>query len=148
VTKPPIDLRTVAGKRYQVEYEESHRGKRDDPWLLIIPCQRGHVYVFSSELLGVATDGRKIAQRIAKLPGAEIWQEADDGMNVLFPLKAFPQVAKLVKPKRKRKLTEKQRNRRASQGTANLRKHRLTKTQSDFPRLEDEILPPVDVLAV
>jgi len=43
LTPEPIDLRTVAGKRYRVEYEESHRGHKVDLALRIIPCRFGHI---------------------------------------------------------------------------------------------------------
>jgi hypothetical protein len=110
VTKTPIDLRAVAGKRYRVEYEESHSGKSDNPWLLIIPCQCGHIYPHSDKLLGVATDGRgSLTQKIARLPGVEVVQDGDDGINAVFPPGLFAKVAAIVKPKRKRQLTPEQR---------------------------------------
>jgi hypothetical protein len=61
--------------------------------------------------LAVATNGRKIGLAIAKLPGVEVLQEADDGFNI-----AFPKVAAIIKPRRRRKLTEKERERLAKQG--------------------------------
>jgi hypothetical protein len=108
-----IDLRTVAGSRYHVEYEQSHRGKAEEPWLLIIPCQRGHIYQHSDELLGVATDCRSAGLALAKLPGVQVMQEGVDGFNLVFGPKLLPKVAKIVKPKRRRQLSAVQRERLA-----------------------------------
>src|SRR5262245_13801374 len=92
LTPAPIDLRKIAGKRYRLEYEPSHKGRADDAWLLVIPCRYGHIYPHGSKLsklLGVATDSRTIGLRLAKLPRVEVWQEGSDGMNLVFPPELF-----------------------------------------------------------
>jgi hypothetical protein len=105
-----INLRQRFGKRYKVEYDEASAGRKDDPWLQIIACRRGHIYPHSADLLGVATNGRgSTAKAISRLPGVTIIQEGDDGINAVFPLNMFAAIAKLVKPRRKRQLTAEQR---------------------------------------
>lgn len=149
VTKTPVDLRAVAGKRYQLEYEESHRGKADEPWLLLIPCQCGHIYPHSDKLLGVATNGRgSLTQKIARLPGVEVVQDGDDGINAVFPASLFAKVAAIVKPKRKRQVSAKERERLASMGKANLAKARQAHVQSARSSQNRPQTVPVDTLAV
>jgi hypothetical protein len=111
-----VNLRERFGRQCRVEYEESYyaeRGARawaDDPWLQIIPCRAGHIYPWSPATLAVSTNTRgPTARKLAALPGATLWQEGDDGMTILFPLERFPEVAALMHPKRRRQMTEEQR---------------------------------------
>jgi hypothetical protein len=116
----PIDLQAVAGKRHCVQRDPAQPadGKRaDDPWLLVISCQRGHVYPHSATRLGIATDDRGPAAAIARLPGVTIEQDGDDGINATFPPSLFNRVARIVKPRRRRQLSAAQRERLNAAGT-------------------------------
>lgn len=124
----PINLRQRFGNRYRIEYDEAHISRKDDPWLQIIPCLRGHIYPHSSELLGVATNSRgSTANAIARLSGVTVLQEGDDGLNAGFPIELFPKIAKLVKPRRKRQLTADQRE----GAVERLAKHRFSTARQD-----------------
>src|SRR5262245_50012908 len=81
MTTEPIDLHAIAGKRYQVE----PTNRQTELWDLTIPCRHGHVYPHSAELLGVATNTRSMGLRLAKLAGVTVWQEGEDGSNLVFP---------------------------------------------------------------
>jgi hypothetical protein len=123
MTATPIDLRHQFGDRYRIEFDPAHTGRKNDPWMQIIPCKRGHIYPHGGGLLGVATNGRgSTATAIAKLPGVTVVQDGDDGLNATFPIELFPQIAKLVKPRRKRQLTPQQRQMAA----ARLANHRFS----------------------
>ena len=148
MTQLPIDLRTLAGKRYRLAYDESRQGRDDDPWLLTIPCRCGHIYPHSATLLGVATNSRATGLKLAKLPGVEIWQDGSDGMNLVFPAHVFDKVASVVRPKRKRQLGEEQRQRASAQGKANLANYRLAKAKCDSTRARSVQTASVDTLAV
>src|SRR5436190_13981300 len=101
----PIDLCTIAGNRYRLDHDPSHKGRgAPDAWLLTIPAQHGHFYPHSAELFGFATKSRQAGLTIAKLPGVEIWQDGADGMNLVFPASQFAKVAAIVRPKRKRQV--------------------------------------------
>jgi hypothetical protein len=119
----PINLRNCFGRRYRIEYDEAHSGRKDDPWMQIIPCRRGHIYPNGGNLLGVATNTRgATANAIAKLQGVTVTQQGTDGINAIFPVELFPKVAKLVKPRRKRQLTAKERQ----AAVKRLAKHRFS----------------------
>lgn len=98
--------------KYQIDYDPAHK-RGDDPWLQIIPCRYGHIYPQGGKRLAVATNGRKIGMKIAKLAGVEVLQDGDDGMNIAFPVTTFPAVAAIVSPRRRRKPTPKERKRLA-----------------------------------
>jgi hypothetical protein len=101
-----IDLRDHFGNRYRTVYEDSYWAERGDtarvhdPQLLTIPCKFGDVYPHGRELLGASTNRRgKIAKRLAALPSVRVVQDGDDGINVVFHVSAFTEVAAILKPK-------------------------------------------------
>ena len=49
------------------------------------------------------------ARKLAALDFATVHQDGSDGMTVLFPVERFPEVATLMHPKRRRRMTEEQR---------------------------------------
>ncbi|MHB8969719.1 MAG: hypothetical protein ACYC3X_06115 [Pirellulaceae bacterium] len=104
-----LDLLDTFGDRYRVR-REAPAGTRSDPWSQIIPCQHGHIYPHGGNLLGFASRRRgAVARRVACLPYAEVMQAGDDGLNIVFPLERFTEVAAIVHPKRRRRLSDAQR---------------------------------------
>jgi hypothetical protein len=111
-----VNLRELFGRQYRVTYEESYyaeRGARawaDDPWLQVIPCRAGHIYPWGSAMLAASIDTRgSTARKLAALDFTTVHQDGSDGMTILFPVERFPQVAALMHPKRRRQMTEEQR---------------------------------------
>jgi hypothetical protein len=116
VDPPCIDLAERFGQRYRVEYEESYftqygpRARVNDPWLKIIPCRAGHICPWGGSKLAAVTDKPgPTARKLAALPGTNLWQDGSDGATVLFDVALFPQVAKLMHPRRCRRLVPEQR---------------------------------------
>jgi hypothetical protein len=111
-----VNLRERFGRRYRVEHEESYyaqygpRARTDDPWLQIIPCRAGHIYPWGHSTLAASTDGLgPTARKLAALAFTTVHQDGSDGVTVLFPVERFPDVAALMHPKRRRRMTEEQR---------------------------------------
>ena len=118
-----VNLRERFGRRYRVEYEESYyaqygpHARVDDPWLQIIPCQRGHIYPFSGSRPAATTNARgATARRLAAFDFATVHQDGSDGVTALFPVERFPEVAELMKPRRRRHVSEAERARLAALG--------------------------------
>ena len=110
-----IDLQASFGTQFKVGYEESYygecgdRARTPDPWLMILMCQHGHVYPHGGTKLAASTNRRgAVARALAKLPCCNVHQDSDDGVTVLFDVADFPQVATLLKPRRKRQLSAEQ----------------------------------------
>jgi hypothetical protein len=102
-----MNLKARYGDKYRISREEG--ADRHDAAGFIIPCKRGHVYRHSSALLGVATNGRgPIVKQLAALPGVRITQDGSDGVNAVFSPDQFAAVAAIVRPKWKRKLSDRQ----------------------------------------
>lgn len=120
-----VNLRKRFGRQYRVTYEESYytqygpHARVDDPWLQIIPCERGHISPWGPSTLAASTNSPgPTARKLAALPGATLWQDGSDGVTILFPVEMFPEVAALMHPKRRRQrqMTEEQRQRLVEAG--------------------------------
>jgi hypothetical protein len=112
MTPTCINLRERFGDAYRIRHEESYAAERsefraaEEPWLQIIPCRHGHIYPHGGNLLAVSTDRRGImARRLMALGCLTVAQDGSDGINATFPVEAFDQVAAIVRPKRRRRLT-------------------------------------------
>lgn len=117
-----INLRERFGERYRVTLEPPAKTWHD-PWYHLIVCQHGHIYPHGGDLLGFASARRgPVANRVAALPYAQVTQDADDGMNITFPVEHFDEVAAIVKPRLRRRLSEQQR----AACTERLRQYQLT----------------------
>jgi len=110
-----VNLRERFGRRFKVVYEEAHRAeygpnaRTEDPWLMILLCEHGHVFPHGDDQLAAFTDGPVIAKKLARLVCCEVWQEGDQELTVLFDVADFDAVAQILKPRRRRRLTPAQR---------------------------------------
>jgi hypothetical protein len=60
-----------------------------------------------------ASTTAKIGERIAKLPRTEVWQDGEGERTVLFDVADFGKVAQIMRPKRRRQVSEDERQRLA-----------------------------------
>lgn len=124
--KDPINLREHYGELYRIVKDESaycEEGGRKEPWYFQIPCVFGHLYPFSHSLIAFYCASRIIRNRFHKEhPTIDVRQWADDGESVfLFEPEQFDLVAEYAKPKRKRRVSDDQRQRLVEMG----REHRF-----------------------
>ena len=138
INPPCIDLEEHFGQKYRIEYEESYyaqygpKARVNDPWLKIIPCANGHVCPWGgSTLAAVRTKAGPIDGKLADVPGVTLWQDGEkDGSTFLFDVAIFDQVATLMDPRSRRRLSEAQRKKCAE----NLTKAREKKRAPEAPR--------------
>jgi hypothetical protein len=104
--KTPVDLRAEFGRRWRVELDEAAAGRWKDPWLFTIPCRNGHLFPAGPAEIGAATNrSGAIVRRLCEIAGADVVADGCDGANVVFPLSAIRYVARVMKPRSRRKLT-------------------------------------------
>jgi hypothetical protein len=116
-----VDLCAIAGKRYRYAHDQRNDLRSDDPWLIIISCKYGHIYVHGRDKIGYASARRGgIAHAVAALPGAIIEQDSDDGQNISVPARLFQRVANIAKARRRRQMSPEQ----AATATARLEAYR------------------------
>jgi hypothetical protein len=98
-----VDLRTLGRYRLWNEVENRPARKADDPWDLIIPGTNGFVAPWSDQRLVVATNSRKMTDRILEsVPRCEVVQNGSDGQNITFDPEGLPIVARLLRLRKKR----------------------------------------------
>lgn len=100
-----IDLRAIAQKNgNRLGVDEASRfsatSAKADPHLLTVPCKYGHLYP-GGDQLGVAVDSVRVASRLKKM-GFHVAQ--DDGANFVVDLDDLPAIAKVVRPRRRRRV--------------------------------------------
>jgi hypothetical protein len=104
-----INLREKFGRRFRIEREEGC-GRIDDPWLLIIPCRFGHIFPHGGNTLAASVDAHpNIAGMLRRLPCCRIHQDGAFGeLTVLFDIADFAKVARIMRPRRRRQVSESQ----------------------------------------
>ncbi len=116
-----VNLRERFGKKFRVRYEESYYAERpefraaEEAWLQIIPCDHGHIGPWGgNELVACTNTAGATAKRLRELPFARVQQDGADGTNVVFAAEHFDEVAEIMRPKRRRVVSGKERKRLAA----------------------------------
>ena len=99
------DLKRKFGKQYRVEWAPEHQPRSKDPWLYQIPCRAGVIVPWGEGLLAICLSGHSRLVRWLEEAGCQVKQQGDHETNLVFPLSLFRQVAKLVHPRIRRKLS-------------------------------------------
>lgn len=106
-----IDLRERFGGRYKVRDESWTWGGREafprDPWHQVILCQNGHVAPWGgTRLVACTLRSGPVAERLRRMPCCRVEQDGDDGVNASFDVRDFDRVAEVMKPRRRRRMSE------------------------------------------
>jgi hypothetical protein len=122
-----IDLAKHFGDKYRIGHDQAAitPSERHNPWMKTVLCRRGTVYPYGGDMLAVEIDYRpSTAKKLAAVPGIIHHQAGDAEQTFLFPLALFNQVAAIVKPRRRRKLSAEQKAKLAVSGAAALARYR------------------------
>ena len=118
-----INLKERFGEKLKVTYEESYEAERgpnawaEDPWMMIIPCKHGHIYPHGGDTLIVETEGHfRIKAAMGRLDCCQVHQDGDDFGSFRFDVADMAKVAQVVKPYRKRQISDAERQRLAGMG--------------------------------
>ena len=106
----PVNLKEQFGDAYRIEHDPAalcEPGGRKNPWYFTIPCRNGHIYPHSDTLLALWWESRVHLDK--QCPALALYQDGDDEKVYLFAPEDFDEVAKVVHPKRRRRLTPSQR---------------------------------------
>ena len=109
-----VNLVARFGRDYKVTHDPAARTRRQkrDPWMMQLPCRGTGVCIYphGGDKLAVQLDGRPgLTKKVAAIPGVELWQNGDGEKTFLFPVGRFTEVAAVVKPHRRRRLSAEQR---------------------------------------
>jgi hypothetical protein len=108
-----INLLDQFGDKYRITFDPAYSARhvpraKLDPWMIQIPCQgRGVIiYPYGGATLAVEVDRRpSIVAKLKAIEGLKLYQDGDVEKTFLFDLALFEQVAEVVKPRRKRRVT-------------------------------------------
>lgn len=115
-----IDLKRRFGKKYRIFMDEAWKAEdsqsnpdkvKDKPWYYEIRGKYGVIYLNEANKLAVRITGNRIKSRIKTEYRniLSLYLEAEDESIFLFNPENFEIVAKLIKARRKRQISEKER---------------------------------------
>jgi hypothetical protein len=112
----PVDLRELAAQNgYRSGWDESYDAKAKhrenlDPAYVVIPCRFGVVYPVGGDVLAAEVLYHPgAAKKLRAVPGVTPFTDGDDGVTFRFPAELFGQVAGVLRPRKRRRLSEGQR---------------------------------------
>lgn len=118
-----INLRERFGDRFKVRYVQDYfaeygpNAQTEDPVYMEVPCANGFIAPWSgTELVACTARAGAVARKLGALPFTTVVQDGDDGANVAFPVERFEEVAAVMKPRRRRRLSPTARRRLAEAG--------------------------------
>jgi hypothetical protein len=82
--------------------EDRAKGSRIDPWHVEMLCQKGTIYPHGGTLLQAYTDRMHTRKRLKALPCVKVHQDGDLETTVIFDVRDFAGVARLMRPRKKR----------------------------------------------
>ena len=142
-----IDLKELFGDRFKLDVDGGFYAERpefrreEEPWLTHILCQHGHIGVWGDDLLVACTNSAgAVATRLKALSFAEVAQDGTDGVNVTFPLEHFDEVAEVMKPRKRRRLSEEHKAKLAA-SNAKYRFQPASQSDSEGPVCDDAPSP-------
>jgi hypothetical protein len=133
------NLRDLFGTRYRTVLEPP-AVRWSDPWYHRIPCAHGHIYPHGPGTLAWSSARRgQLMARVLQVPGARLEQDAEDGANISFPVVGFPAVAAIVRPRRRRRLSDERRRQAIEQLRAFREKSALARGKTDLERSQTDL---------
>lgn len=144
-----INLKERFGRQFKIEYDESYEAERpefraqEEVWLQQISCEKGHIDAYGGEFLEACTNTRgPTAAKLMKLPfiDHDRSMDGDDGVNAVFHVEHFDEVARIMKPRRRRRLSAEQRQ----AATERLKAYQFPARQSSGAGLERTETVPAD----
>jgi hypothetical protein len=112
---PCVSLLECYGDKYRVGYDPIYdaKGKHHatrDPWYMVLRCRFGVIYPAGGDVLAAEVlHHPKAAKLLRALRGVTLFTEGDDGVTFRFPAALFGEVAEVLRPRKRRRLSEEQR---------------------------------------
>jgi len=107
-----INLRDRFGDRFRIGFDPAYdpaRRPKDklDPWMMLLEFPRGSIYPHGGELLAVEVEGRRfLRKRLLQLRCLGLKQDGDDFQGWTFHVADLDAVAEIVRPRRRRTLSD------------------------------------------
>lgn len=115
-----INLEARFGRRYRIGWEADGATRyqwqeAERPWLMELRCRYGKVYPWGGELLLAMTDKRRIGAQLRRL-ACVLQTQGDEEVVIRFHVDDIEQVLALLKPYRRRQVSEAEKERLTAMG--------------------------------
>lgn len=105
-----IDLSRQFDNAFVVRRDPAARranARTNDAWHFVIPCKFGHICPWGDSLLAASVDGHRMVSSVLSKTGVcKLVQDGDDGQTFTFDVSNFPAVAKIMRPRLRRLVSE------------------------------------------
>ena len=134
-----VNLMERFGEQYKITfdpaYDPKHRPRELlDPWMMTVACRPGVIYPYGGTELAIEVDGHRFVRAaLSKLPCCREHQRGDDCGSFIFDVEDFDSVAEVVKPKRRKQISEAERARLVAMGAKHRFQPRLSGRPTDSP---------------
>jgi len=131
------DLRARFGERYRITWDEAYDPEhvpmdKRDPWYMQIPCRFGIIYPQGGDLLAAEVDRHpRLTKPLLAIAGVHLSQDGDTEKTFTFPVQVFDEIAVILQPRKKRQITEEERERLAKMSA--IHGFKAPSHQSDSP---------------
>ncbi len=118
MTNDLINLKERFGSRYKIAWSEEVKDEARQPMNQIIPAKRGHFYPFSDSEVGFFCESHRLATNLLKeFPeDVRVFVDAEDAVELLIKADAFEKVADRDGARKKRRVSERERQRLSEMG--------------------------------
>lgn len=104
-------------KGYKIRVEEGHSRNEAEAWrYLEVVGRKGWLYPYSEELIAVRFNFARTGRLQIKKTDWRVVQDADDGIVALAPLNQLPQCLSSILARRRRQVSEQERERLKKMG--------------------------------
>jgi hypothetical protein len=113
------DLVSLAGKRYRITLDPSVQddsSKAERRWLCRIPCKYGFISIHGPDTLAAFANTSIMAGKLVAVSGVKVHQRGDREVRVLVAPDMLDAIADLLRARRKRQVSEAERDRLAAIG--------------------------------
>ena len=141
MTVVPPNFHDLFGDRFQIGHDPAAKtpAEQRDPWMMTLLCENGLIYPHGANRLAVECKG-VTGKKLLAMSGITVHQQGDTEWTLLFDLAMADQVFDILKPRKRRTLSEEQK----AANVERLKKHRFKKGTQPRRRKpqKDEPGPP------
>lgn len=117
MTPTCVNLKDTFGSQFRIIYDPVSGPKPSkDPWMMMIPCKYGEIYPHGGTRLTFECRSGKIIGQLRRHPKFTIKQDGDGEASFLFEADDLPLLEDELQPKKRRVVSEAQRERLAEMG--------------------------------
>lgn len=104
-----VNLFARFGSTYVIDHGNTEGKWTESPWVMSIPCscQSATIFPYGKNLLAVEVERRpEIVRRLKRLEGVRFYPSGQGSAVLVFDLALFEEVSEIVKPRKRRHVSD------------------------------------------